>query len=117
MPPLRVLGIEEETVVDSRGVRGIKVARVYPGSPSDAAGLREGDVIHSLNGYLTEEPGNLAWIMTVAAPDRVLKMSVLAGADGREHELVARLAPAVAVNLSRPAFLPAVGNGPPPATR
>ena len=114
---LRLLGIEEETVVDGHGVRGIRVAKVYPGSPSDAAGLHEGDVIHTLNGYLTEDRGNVAWIMSVAAPDHVLKMSVLASGDGQEHSIVATLASNAAVDLSRPGYLPAVGNGPPPATR
>ena len=40
--PVRILGIDEESVVDARGMRGMKIWRVYPGSPADNAGLKSG---------------------------------------------------------------------------
>ena len=72
----RSLGIDEEPVVDFDGVRGMKVSKVYPGTAAEKAGLQAGDVIHSINGYLTTRRGNLAWIIANAAPDNVLKMNV-----------------------------------------
>ena len=32
-------------------------------SPAEQAGLQPGDVILSANGYLTQQSGNLAWII------------------------------------------------------
>jgi hypothetical protein len=114
--PGRYLGIDEEPTVDSGGTAGIKVTRVFPGSPAEATGLRVGDVIHSINGYLTTERGNLAWIISVATPNNVLKMYVRTASDGKVHEVLADL-PIPPVNTDRPSFLPPVGNGPPPASR
>ena len=112
----RSLGIDEEPTVDADGVRGIKVTSVVSGSPAHRAGLRPGDVIRSSNGYLTTDRGNLAWIISVAAPNNVLKMAVRTGSDGQVHKILANL-PAVPMNTERPPYLPLVGNGPPPSTR
>jgi S1-C subfamily serine protease len=87
----RYLGINEEPVDEGGGKRGIKVANVYPGTPAEKAGLHVGDVIHSINGYLTEQRGNLAWIIANATPDNVLKMNVRTMSDGREHTITAQL--------------------------
>ena len=114
--PGRYLGIDEEPTVDPDGVRGIEVTRVLPDSAAEKAGLHPGDVIRSINGYLTTERGNLAWIMTVATPNHVLKMTVRSAIDGKAHTILADL-PATPVNTERPSYLPRVGNGPPPATR
>jgi PDZ domain len=89
--PVRILGIDEESVVDARGMRGMKVWRVYPGSPAENAGVKSGDVIRSMNGYRTEQPGNVAWIIANAAPDKVLRMNVQTAADGQEHAITAQL--------------------------
>jgi membrane-associated protease RseP (regulator of RpoE activity) len=87
----RYLGISEEPVVDASGKRGIKVGKVYPGTAAEKAGLQVGDVIHQINGYLTEQRGNLAWIIANAAPANALKMSVRTVRDGQEHEITAQL--------------------------
>jgi hypothetical protein len=81
------LGIDEQAVVDVDGVRGIKVARVYPGAAAEKAGLKPGDVIRSINGYRTEQPGNLSWIIVNAAPDKVLKINVRAAVDANEQTI------------------------------
>ena len=112
----RSLGIEEEPSVDANGIRGIKVARVFPGSAAEKSRPSPGDVIHSTNGYLTTDRGNLAWIISVATPNNVLKMTVRTAATARVQTILADL-PAPSVNADRPAYLPPVGNGPPPSTR
>ena len=94
----------------------MQVTTVYAGSPADRAGLRAGDVIHSVNGYLTTERGNLAWVIAVATPNDVLKMNVRSVADSKVHTLLINLPPQ-SVNTERPSFLPPVGDGPPPASR
>jgi hypothetical protein len=85
------LGIEEEPVVDARGARGMKVAKVYPGTAAAKAGIQAGDVLHSINGYSTQHQGNLAWILAHAAPNHVLEIHLRSVIDGREHTLTARI--------------------------
>jgi hypothetical protein len=87
----RALGFEAEPVVDPDGVRGLKVSLVYPGGAADKAGLRAGDVIRSINGYRTERPDHLAWIIAKAAPENVYTMKVRALSDGKEHTIKAQL--------------------------
>jgi S1-C subfamily serine protease len=89
--PGRTLGIDGEPVVDAAGVRGLKVSKAHPGTAAEKAGLHAGDVIHSVNGYLTTQGGNLAWIIANAAPDNVLKMSVRTASDGQVHTITAQL--------------------------
>jgi hypothetical protein len=85
------LGIDEEPVVDGDGARGMKVSKVYPGTPAEKAGLKPGDVIRSINGYLTEKPGNLTWIIANKAPGKVLKITVHAAPDGNERTVTVQL--------------------------
>ncbi len=85
------LGIDEEPVVDAGGVRGMKVAKVYPGTAAARAGIQVGDVLHSINGYLTQQRGNLAWIIANAAPNNVLEMKVRTARDGQEHTIRAQI--------------------------
>jgi hypothetical protein len=87
----RYLGIDEEPVVDSTGRRGMKVTNVYPGTAAQRAGLRVGDVFYSINGYLTEQRGNLAWIIANAAPNNQLNMTVKRSIDGQEQAITAQL--------------------------
>ena len=101
----RYLGIEPEPVVDADGVQGLKVADVFPGSAAEKAGLHAGDVIHSINGYLTAKRDDLAWIMANAAPDGVVKMSVRTASDGKVHTITAQLAVEPG-KTSRPSSLP-----------
>jgi hypothetical protein len=89
--PGRYLGIDEVPTVDSDGVRGIQVTRIFPDSPAEKAGLHTGDVIRSINGYLTTERGNLAWIISVATPNNVLKMTVRSAIDGKVRAVLAEL--------------------------
>ncbi len=87
----RYLGIDEEPIVEAGGRKGMKVARVYPGTAADRAGLKAGDVIHSINGFLTERHGNLAWIIANAAYNNVLKIDVNTVNDGSDHTITVQL--------------------------
>ncbi len=87
----REFGIDEEPVVEANGVRAIKVSSVHPGTPAQAAGLQAGDVILSINGYLTEQPGNVAWIIATKTPDQRLTINVRTASDGKEQTIAAGL--------------------------
>ena len=73
------------------GVQGMQVLRVYPGSAAEQAGLQAGDIIYSANGYLTQQHGNLAWIIATVPPNGVLQMNVRAARDGVTHAVTAQL--------------------------
>ncbi len=90
-PQRRVLGIDEEPMVGSDGSKAMKIANVYPGTAAEKAGLKVGDVLRSVNGYLTEQRGNLAWIIANAAPSNELKLNVQTVQDGKTHQIVATL--------------------------
>jgi hypothetical protein len=85
------LGIYEEPVVDTNNEPGIKITNVQPGTAAEKAGLQVGDVIHSVNGYLTKQTGNLAWIIANKAPNNILKMNVRTARDGQAHTITAQL--------------------------
>jgi PDZ domain len=87
----RLLGIDEEPVVIAGGVKAMKVGKVYPGSAAEKAGLQSGDVIRSVNGYLTEQRGNLAWVIANAMPKNELKLDVQTAKDGQTHVITAAL--------------------------
>jgi hypothetical protein len=81
------LGIEVEEVTASGGLAGIKVSKVHPGGAADQAGLHPGDLIQSINGYRTTQPGNLTWILGNAATDDLLVMHVHT-ANGRKEQTI-----------------------------
>jgi membrane-associated protease RseP (regulator of RpoE activity) len=91
VPRRRLLGIDEEPLVLPDGAKAMKIGKVFPGSAAEKAGLQAGDVIRSVNGYLTEQRGNLAWVIANAAPNNQLKLSVQTARDGQTHEVVAVL--------------------------
>jgi hypothetical protein len=90
-PQSRALGIDVEPVVDASGVPGMKISKVHPGTPAEKAGLHAGDMLYSINGYLTTQRSDLTWIITNAASDNVLRMKVVTASDGNEHTIVVRL--------------------------
>src|SRR5271166_2687263 len=80
--PLPSLGIDEQGVSDATGSH-IQVTRVHPGSPAERAGLQAGDTIISANGYLTQNPGNLAWIINHHAPNGAVSLNIRKVANGQ----------------------------------
>ena len=84
------LGVDTDAVVDAGFARGLKVTFVQPSSVAEKAGLKVGDVIRSANGFLTEQPGHLSWVIVNASPDKVLTLNVLAAKDGEVHTITAR---------------------------
>jgi hypothetical protein len=89
--PRRLLGIDEEPVALSDGSKGMKIGKVYPGTAAEKAGLKAGDVIRSINGYFTEQRGNLAWIIANKAPNNELKLTVRTANDSQDHQITATL--------------------------
>ena len=87
----RLLGIDEEPVVIAGGVKAMKVGKVYPGTAAEKAGLQAGDVIRSVNGYQTEQRGNLAWVIANAMPKNELKLNVQTAKDGQTRLITATL--------------------------
>ncbi len=69
----------------------MKVSRVDPGSAAAKAGLSVGDLIYSINGYITQVRGNVEWIIGHAAPSKVLTMSVRTASDGTVRSVTAQL--------------------------
>jgi hypothetical protein len=87
---IRDLGIDAEPVVDAAGARGLRISQVAAGTAAERAGLHVGDVILSINGYLTLDRGSLEWIIVNAAPGNILRMNVRSATDGQEHTLTTR---------------------------
>lgn len=90
-PRQRLLGIDEDPIVLPDGAKAMKVGKVFPDTPAARAGLQTGDVITAVNGYLTEQRGNLAWIIANASPNNELKISVHSAKDGQNHVITATL--------------------------
>ena len=86
----RYLGIDEQAVVDGSG-QGMQVVRVYAGSAAEQAGLQAGDVIYSANGYLTQQHGNLTWIISTIPSNGILRMNVRSARDGAMRTVSAQI--------------------------
>ena len=84
------LGIDERKVSDATGSH-IQVARVHAGSPAERAGLQAGDTIVSANGFLTQDPGNLAWIINHHTTNGAVTLKVRQVANGQDATLTATL--------------------------
>ncbi|MGP0067843.1 MAG: PDZ domain-containing protein [Isosphaeraceae bacterium] len=115
--PAGNLGFEQEAVVQADGSRALKITSLVPETIAANAGLHSGDIILSINGYRTEQAGNLTWIMNHAVSNNALMMNVINAKDGKEHTVTLRLPLLEALNTARPSYLPVVGYGPLPATR
>ena len=84
------IGLETVPVADGT-MRGLRVTRVSPGLPADRSGLVAGDVIRSANGFVTERPGNLDWIIANAASRDLIQFTVKAARDGQIRAVTTQL--------------------------
>jgi S1-C subfamily serine protease len=96
VPQAHDLGFDQEPIITNDHEKRMKVTRVDPGTLAQKGGLHPGDIIHSINGYVTEVPGNLPWIIANAAPDRVLTMTVRNANNTNEHTVIIPVGLAVA---------------------
>ncbi|MCS7090867.1 MAG: PDZ domain-containing protein [Verrucomicrobiota bacterium] len=62
------------------GAGGARVGVVAPGTPAEAASLREGDFMLSLNGRKVRDPRHLRLMTAQTPPGSVFYLSILAGA-------------------------------------
>jgi PDZ domain len=87
----RFLGMDLQPGSAAGGRRGLRIASVLPGSTAENAGLRAGDLILSVNGQATARREDLGRIVTGAAPDTLLKMTVIRAGTGREQAVTIRM--------------------------
>jgi serine protease Do len=76
-PDAPVLGIQ--TMKTARG--GVSVSHVFEGSPAQRAGIRERDIIRSINGRRTPDLRRLHLILTNYSPGNDIKVRILRGED------------------------------------
>ncbi|ATB45371.1 Do family serine endopeptidase [Corallococcus macrosporus] len=83
----RALGLE--------AMKGAVVAGINRGSPSERAGLREEDVITSVNGEPVESAGGLTRTVALLQPDSRVKVDVLRGGKAQTLEVTLGTRPAM----------------------
>jgi len=90
------LGVSGEAVTSDRArelgldrPRGLVVTRVWDGGPGDDAGIREGDVIVSIDGTAVDDQGGLNFRVGANAPGDAVRVGLLRG--GREQTVTARV--------------------------
>lgn len=91
------LGIQTQDVTKEnfatfglRYVRGVAIEKVIDGSPAQAAGIQNGDVITRFNGEEVTSVRKLTRLIGEVAPDHQVSLTVLRG--GSEREVTATLA-------------------------
>ncbi len=94
------LGLTTEPATPANGPRGLKLTAVRPGSAAAKAGLHTGDVIRAVNGYVTERPAHLRWILAHAVTENALKMTVSPVTDGEPQKVTLPLP--LGMDSSRP---------------
>jgi hypothetical protein len=87
----RFLGMELEPGTAAGGQRGLRIASVFPGSTAANAGLQPGDLIRSVNGQATPQREDLNRIVTGAAADDLLNMTVVKATTGQEQAVTLRI--------------------------
>ncbi len=91
------LGLSGESVTADRArqlgldrPRGLAVTSVWNGGPADAAGIREGDVVVSIDGAAVDDMGGLNFRVGTNAPGDTVQVGLIR--DGRERTVNARVA-------------------------
>jgi Do/DeqQ family serine protease len=90
------LGVSGDAVTSDRArqlgldrPRGLVVTRVWDGGPGDDAGIREGDIIVSVDGTAVDDQGGLNFRVGTNAPGDSVRVGLLRG--GREQTVTARV--------------------------
>ena len=86
------LGVSVADATPESGRRqgpGVLVAGVEPNSPAARAGLRQGDVVLSVNGEKAESARALVRSVAAAAPGQTVRLQVLR--DGTEREFAVQV--------------------------
>ncbi len=65
----------------STGGEGESLPAITPGSPAEAAGLKDGDIILSIEGQAIDAEHPLDAVLTSFAPGQTVKVSILRGSD------------------------------------
>lgn len=85
------LGVQTEEVTrenlgkfNLRDVRGVGVAKVQEGSPAQAAGIQDGDVIVKVNGDDITSARKLTRLISEISPDHTARLTVLRNGSERE---------------------------------
>lgn len=83
-PEMPVLGIGMGRV---RGIRGVVVESVVPGSPAVEAGLKRGDVIEALDGDRIGDGGELLQLLAKREPGDFVKLTVSRDGEARQVDV------------------------------
>lgn len=73
--------------MDLPGQDGVLVSHVSPGSPADAAGLREGDLIVRVEGGEVEDPRDVVRAVRARKPGETAKLEFLRGGETKTVEV------------------------------
>ncbi|MEG8098950.1 trypsin-like peptidase domain-containing protein [Candidatus Liberibacter brunswickensis] len=68
-----------------KGKKGLLVSSVVKGSPADNAGIKEGDIIYSINGKNVKNVQDFAWDIGSHSPKEKVDISIYKG--GNEHSI------------------------------
>ncbi|HVS31639.1 MAG TPA: trypsin-like peptidase domain-containing protein [Thermoanaerobaculia bacterium] len=78
---------EEARRLDVRASRGAIVARVFPGSPAQAAGLRPGDIITAIDGKPVDSRESFSTYTATASPAQAVSLTILREGSSRAVQL------------------------------
>ncbi len=78
---------EEARRLDVRASRGAIVARVFPGSPAQAAGLRPGDIITAIDGKPVDSRESFSTYTATASPAQAVSLTILREGSSRSVQL------------------------------
>jgi S1-C subfamily serine protease len=90
-PASDTLGMMFEPSTETGKTPGLKITSIAVIGVIGKAGLRIGDVLVSINGYVTQKMTDPEWIILNASPDKVLKMNVRFASDGKDHAITVPL--------------------------
>jgi hypothetical protein len=90
-PASGALGMVFEPFTETGRTPGLKITSVVPRGLAARVGVSAGDVMVSINGYVTQKLTDPEWIILNASPDKVLKMTVRSVSDAKEREVTIQL--------------------------